>query len=68
MEMESVKEHLNSNLYIRKYLDRITAAHDEEIQEDCVSRAAEELWKSNRGFQMSVCPDYIISPRNNFTA
>lgn len=40
---------LNSNLYFHKYLDRIIAAHDEEMQEDCVSGAAEELWKSSRG-------------------
>lgn len=47
--MESVKARLNSNLYIRKYLGRVTVAQDEEIQEDCVSGAAEELRKSNRG-------------------
>ncbi len=64
MEMESVKARLNSNLYTRKYLSRITAAHDEEIKEDCVSGAAEELRKSNGG----LCPDHILSPRNSFTA
>lgn len=30
--MESFEELFNSNLYIRKYLDGITAAHDEEMQ------------------------------------